>query len=212
MRTSLWLLEADFVDFAQEWILRAVPVREQRNRGMEAGERLFGVGTMRRQGFTLVEIMIVVTILGILGALAMPIYSDHTIKAKETAVKGNLSLIRAQIELYKLHHRGNAPGYTGGAQTPVADLPWQFIGTTSDTGDVSRTKTVGGLFVHGPYLKKIPTNPFNDLDTIAYVAAATDFADAADGTSSGWLYKKETGEIRLNYNTTDSKGDFYYTY
>ena len=25
-------------------------------------------------------------------------------------------------------------------------------------------------------------------------------------------YKKETGEIRLNYNTTDSKGDFYYTY
>ena len=164
------------------------------------------------RGVTLVEVMIVVTILGILGALAMPIYTDHTAKAKESAVRSNLSLIRAQIELYKLHHKGNVPGYTGGAQTPVADLPWQFIGTTSDTGEVSKTKTVGGLFVHGPYMKKIPTNPFNDLDTIAYVAVATEFAAAADGTSSGWLYKKETGEFRLNYDGADTKGELYSTY
>ena len=189
-----------------------MPARRPQNRGMEAGKRLFEVGTMRKQGFTLVEVMIVVTILGILGALAMPIYTDHTAKAKETAVRSNLSLIRAQIELYKLHHKGNVPGYTGGAETPVADLPWQFIGTTSDTGAVSRTKTVGGLFVHGPYLKKIPTNPFNDLDSIAYVAAGGDFAAVADGTSSGWLYKKETGEFRINWKGTDSKGEFLYTY
>jgi len=179
---------------------------------MEAGERLFGVGTMRRHGFTLIELMIVVTILGILAALAMPIYSNHTVKAKEAAVKSNLSLVRAQIELYRLHHKGTAPGYTGGAATPVADLPWQFTGTTTDTGAVSKTKTAAGLFVYGPYLQKIPTNPFNDLNTIAYVAAATDFATAADGTSSGWLYKKETGELRLNCKDTDSKGEFYYTY
>ncbi|MBN2128745.1 MAG: type II secretion system protein [Sedimentisphaerales bacterium] len=167
---------------------------------------------MEKHGFTLVEVMIVVTILGILGALAMPVYTDHTTKAKEAAVRSNLSLIRAQIELYRLHHKGSAPGYTGGAATAPADLPWQFIGTTTDTGAVSKSKTAFGPFTLGPYLKKIPQNPFNDLDSIIYVPAATEFAVAADGTSSGWLYKKETGEFRLNSKDTDSKGDFYYTY
>lgn len=186
--------------------------REPWDHGKEACERLFGVGTMRRQGFSLVEIMIVVTILGILGALAMPVYTEHTTKAKEAAVKTNLSLIRAQIELYRLQHKNVAPGYTSGATTPVDDLPWQFEGTTTETGTVSKGKTVFGPFTYGPYLKKIPENPFNGLNAILYVAAATEFSAAANGTSSGWLYKKETAEIRLNWNDTDSKGQNYYEY
>jgi len=156
--------------------------------------------------------MIVVTILGILGALAMPVYTEHTTKAKEAAVKSNLSLMRAQIELYRLHHKGAVPGYTNGAATPPADLPWQFIGTTTETGAPSKTKNVFGPFVLGPYLKRIPENPFNGLDTIIYVADATAFATATDGTSSGWLYKKETAELRLNWTGTDTQGQNYYDY
>ncbi|MFH1717122.1 MAG: hypothetical protein ABIF19_07210, partial [Planctomycetota bacterium] len=67
-------------------------------------------------------------------------------------------------------------------------------------------------FLYGPYLKKIPENPFNKLSTIAYVAEATAFSAAADGTSSGWLYKKETGEMAINWTGTDSGGVAYYNY
>jgi len=167
---------------------------------------------MRRHGFSLVEIMIVVTILGILGALAMPVYTEHTTKAKEAAVKSNLSLMRAQIELYRLQHKGAVPGYNSGGAVALDDLHWQLEGTTDEAGAVSKSKTQFGPFVHGPYLKKIPENPFNGLNTIIYVADATAFATAADGTSSGWLYKKETAELRLNWTGTDSNGQNYYEY
>ena len=61
-------------------------------------------------------------------------------------------------------------------------------------------------------MKKIPENPFNGLNTIAYVAEATAFSTVADGSSSGWLYKKETGEVVLNWTGTDKKGVAYYDY
>jgi len=67
-------------------------------------------------------------------------------------------------------------------------------------------------FLYGPYLKAIPKNPFNNRDEIVYVPVATQFSAAANGTSSGWLYKKETGEIRLNWTGTDSQGVNYTDY
>jgi hypothetical protein len=55
-------------------------------------------------------------------------------------------------------------------------------------------------------MKKIPENPFNKLSNITYVAAGTEFSAAVDGTSGGWLYKKETAEIRINWTGNDSEG------
>ena len=167
---------------------------------------------MRRQGFTLVELMLVVAILGILGALAMPVYTEHTLKAKESAVRSNLNVMRAQIELYKLQHKTAAPGYVNGAGADAATLVLQFEGTTTEAGQTSPNKLPAAPFLYGPYLKRIPENPYNKLSTIAYVAVAADFAAAADGTSSGWLYKRETGDIRLNWNGTDTAGANLYEY
>jgi general secretion pathway protein G len=167
---------------------------------------------MRRTGFTLVELMIVVAILGILGAIVLPTYQGHASEAKISSAKSNLHALRAQIELYKLQHDGAQPGYANGSPASEGLLELQFVGISTLQGLALPMKTQMGNYVYGPYLLKIPENPFNNDPKIAYVAEATAFSTAADGTSSGWLYKKETGELRLNYPGTDSEGTAYVDY
>ena len=161
---------------------------------------------MRRNAFTLVEVILVVTILGILAALVMPTFQGHIVQARESAAKDSLRTMRTQIELYKLQHDETLPGYAGGAPVPVGVLELQFTGTTAVTGQASPNTVPADPFLYGPYVIKLPENPFNDLSNITYVAAAAAFSAAVDGTSSGWLYKKETGEFVINWTGNDSQG------
>jgi len=167
---------------------------------------------MRKKGFTLVELIIVVAILGIMAAIVIPQFQGNMVLAKDSASLTNLATIRTQIELYALQHNSFAPGYVSGVGTTLAILELQFIGTTTVTGLASPATVPVDPFLYGPYMKRIPKNPFNGLSTITYVAAAAAFSTAVDGTSSGWLYKKETGEFVLNWTGTDIKGTPYYDY
>lgn len=167
---------------------------------------------MKKKAFTLVEVILVVTILGILGAIVLPGFQDHAAKAKESAVKSNLTTIRSQLEIYKLQHGGVPPGYEDGAEASIQTLILQLTATSSVTGAVSESKIPVDPYLYGPYLKKIPENPYNGLSSIAYVSAGTDFSAVADGTSSGWLYKRETSEFRVNWNGNDSSGLPFYSF
>ncbi len=55
---------------------------------------------MNKKGFTLVELMIVVVILGILVAIAVPIYSAVTTNAKKKACAGDMRIIRSNLASY----------------------------------------------------------------------------------------------------------------
>ena len=167
---------------------------------------------MKKKGFTLVELIIVVTILGIMAAIVIPTFQGNIATAKESASKTNLTTIRTQLELYKLQHNGYPPGYINGGDALIAFVPLQLTQTTAVGGQPSGSTIPSGSFPYGPYLKSIPQNPFNKLSTIDYVAEATPFSDVVDGTSSGWLYKKETAEIAINWTGTDSEGVAYYNY
>jgi type II secretion system protein G len=167
---------------------------------------------MKKKAFTLVELILVITILGILAALVMPTFQGNIATAKESAAKSDLMALRTQIELYKLQHNQYPPGYVNGVGTDIATLVLQLTATSTVTGIVSPSTIPTDPFLYGPYIKKIPPNPFNKLSTIAYVAEATAFSAAVDGTSSGWLYKKETAEIVMNWTGTDKEGVNYYDY
>jgi general secretion pathway protein G len=167
---------------------------------------------MKVRAFTLYELMIVVVLLGILAAIIAPTLQGHTTSARESAVKECLMTMRTQIELYKIEHNGVPPGYVNGSPAPQAFLELQFIGTTTLTGQASPSKVPSAPYLYGPYVKKLPVNPFNNLSDIAYVDLATSFADEVDGTTSGWLYKKETAEFVINWPGTDSKGVNFYDY
>ena len=128
-----------------------------------------------RKGFTLVEILIVVVILGILAAVVIPEFTGASTEAKDAALASDLRTMRSQLELYKTQHNDALPG-AGGATFTQA-----MTGKTDVAGDVGAD--------YGPYIKKIPANPFNDLATVEEEAGA---AGAGDG-SHGWHVDTTTG-------------------
>lgn len=61
------------------------------------------------RGFTLVELMVVVVIIGVLTAIAIPVYNASTEKAEAGACKANLRMIDSAIQQYKMNNDGNPP-------------------------------------------------------------------------------------------------------
>ena len=145
--------------------------------------------------FTLVEVLIVVAILGMLAAVIVPEYKNHTQRAKEASAKESLQILRTTIERYALDHHGVPPGY------PLDD-PWYM----PDFSTFYRT-----LAKRQQYLSKIPANPFNGMTTATMIADDQPFPAEADG-SSGWIYKPAAKQIRLNQPGTDSQGMAYFDY
>ena len=139
---------------------------------------------MRNKGFTLVEILIVVVILGILAAIVIPQFSDASTQSKVSSAASSVQTMRSQLSLYKIQHNDNLPTVAlfEDAMTLCSDAE------ATDAADYE-ARTAGNTATHpyGPYLKSVPKNPFNNSDSIA----------AADAADVGWVYDAVTGEITV---------------
>lgn len=143
-----------------------------------------------RKGFTLVEILIVVIILGILAAIVIPQFTEASNDARESALASDLQTLRSQVELYKIQHLDTPPGWDSDASAVDPD---DFV--TCLTTKTDKQGAAGGSL--GPYLQKMPTNPFADAATANTISVEANYAAAAaaaDG-STGWIYISDTGQI-----------------
>ena len=164
--------------------------------------------TMLR-GFTLVEILIVVIILGILAAIVIPQFSNAAQGARETSLKETTSHLRSQITVYKSQHRDIAPGFANGATTATsADFLEQMTNYSDESGNVSTTPSA--VYKYGPYLPKTPVNPLSNLGTMTIVNGGGAIP-SADNTT-GWIYKPDTLEIMPNSTGTDANGVAFASY
>jgi general secretion pathway protein G len=140
--------------------------------------------TLREKGFTLVEIMIVMVILGILAAIVIPQFTQASQEARLSELINNLQMVRTQIELYKIQHNGQLPG-------TAAELDFVSALTSYTYADGSPS-VAGAPRTFGKYLQRMPKNPFtmtNDVEVSGQ--------EPQPGISA-WFFNTSTSEFQAN--------------
>jgi len=164
----------------------------------------------RSSGFTLVEILIVVVIMGILAAIVVPQFSQSSDDARFTSTIQNLQSLRGQVDLYRNQHEGRLPG-------DVADSDDDTTFRDQMTQPTNEAGTVGAFgsasFPFGPYIhNQIPANPFNGSRSVKNVGTFPATAPGGDTTADpGWIYERASGRIRINRTGTAPDGTTWWS-
>ena len=140
---------------------------------------------MAQRGFTLVELMIVVAIIGILAAVALPAYQDYTVRAKMSEVILALSACRTTIT--EIYQSGGSPPGAGNWQCESGVLSKYVAGVTTDP-DGKVTATIQGInpSVNSKVVTLVPLASANTAASVASNLGSGLFGwrcgAAADGT------------------------------
>ena len=148
----------------------------------------------RKTGFTLVEILIVVIILGILAAIVIPQFTEASNDARESSLVSNLQTLRSQFELYKVQHLDVYPWDSGaGVLDANANIIARLVNKTDENGLTVADGAAVADAIYGPYMQDVPSNPW-------CTNAPSVFAGAVAGDGSvDWVITVGTGAITDGY-------------
>ncbi len=138
---------------------------------------------LKSKGFTLIELMIVVAIIGVLASIAIPRFAQMLEKAREGSTKGNLGSLKAAGQVYYSDAQGVWP-------TTLQSSPAYSFSKYLD--DISPVK-VTGSFVIGA---SSPAGAIVSMTTMTSVPS---------GANAGWLYDSTMGNVYVNSTVQDSK-------
>lgn len=139
-----------------------------------------------QQGFTLIELMIVVAIIGILAAVAIPAYQDYTIRAKVSEVLTIASAARSSVAEYYIS-TGKMPDTAAAA------------GINTDTGQSTYITAIGfATTASGATLTY-------DLDNLGGTADGEDFVYLVTGGTNGVKVDCTGGSLEAKYRPANCR-------
>jgi len=144
------------------------------------------------KGFTLIELMIVVAIIGILASLALPKFAQLVEKSREATTKGNIAAIQSAISIYYGDNEGIYPTYL--------EVSSEYIFSRFMDSIPPVKATHSGVGTTGT--NESPSGTNVQMTTSEVITA----------TNTGWRYNRVSGRIFINNPATDSKGAPYSTY
>ena len=139
-----------------------------------------------QKGFTLIELMIVVVIIGILAAIAIPKFAELIRKSSEGASKGNLGALRSAMSIY------------------YGDMEGQYPSTVT-------ALTIGGKYLTVLPTAKAPTYHADSASVILMTAVANP-NDAGGWYYTDVPTNANVGNVLVNCTHTDTKGSIWTAY
>ena len=143
-----------------------------------------------QKGFTLIELMIVVAIIGLLAAVALPAYQDYTVRAKVTE---GLSLAGAAKTAVS-ENAANAIAFTSGWTSPASTTNVSTLAIAAATGEITITYTAA---LGGSTLNMNPRDGANPLSSgVVPTAGSISWACKSAGSPTG---NGTSGNIAAKY-------------
>jgi general secretion pathway protein G len=134
------------------------------------------------KGFTVVEMLIIVVVLGVVASIVIPQFTNADQIARENNLQATLENLRTEIQLYRMQHGNALPDLVNGWTVFTAPNPF---GRASQNGDA--------------YMQAAPTNPLNGKSNVidGLVTKATEAGcgfvyDYQNGTGSGKIYATDS--------------------
>ena len=162
----------------------------------------------RQQGFTIVELLIVIVVIGILAAISIVAYNNVTAKARDSQREQDIKTIAKALEMYYVDNGGFPPSNCGGLTGVLCPDPKKINTSWATTSDGSWSRLESALVPK--YISALPKDPIASTTTQAAISGGYNYdyvtTSAWCGVAYGQLYLL-TYQLESSGRKTDLVGD-----